>query len=109
MVEDNLIGKFTNENIPAVGFSIGFERIFSILNEKGYKPVDTEKHVALFYNADEYSKAYELAEELRKEYNVSILERPKKLGKYLDKLEKNNYYGYLVFGEGTEVKAFANN
>ena len=106
---DNLIGKFTNENIPAVGFSIGFERIFSILNEKGYKPVDTEKHVALFYNADEYSKAYELAEELRKEYNVSILERPKKLGKYLDKLEKNNYYGYLVFGEGTEVKVFANN
>ena len=59
--------------------------------------------------ADEYSKAYELAEELRKEYNVSILERPKKLGKYLDKLEKNKYYGYLVFGEGTEVKAFANN
>ena len=28
---DNLIGKFTGENIPAVGFSIGFERIFSLL------------------------------------------------------------------------------
>ena len=33
---DNLIGKFTGENIPAVGFSIGFERIFSLLTEAGY-------------------------------------------------------------------------
>ena len=32
---DNLIGKFTGENIPAVGFSIGFERIFSLLTEAG--------------------------------------------------------------------------
>ena len=28
---DNLIGKFTGENIPAVGFSIGFERISHFL------------------------------------------------------------------------------
>ena len=27
---DNLIGKFTGEKVPAVGFSIGFERIFGI-------------------------------------------------------------------------------
>ena len=25
---DNMIGKFLNESLPAVGFSIGFERIF---------------------------------------------------------------------------------
>ena len=31
---DNLIGKFLKEQIPAVGFSIGFERIYSILMEK---------------------------------------------------------------------------
>ena len=38
---DNLIGKFLKEQIPAVGFSIGFERIYSILMEKeAYK---TEK------------------------------------------------------------------
>ena len=30
---DNLIGKFLKEQIPAVGFSIGFERIYSILME----------------------------------------------------------------------------
>ena len=26
---DNLIGRFTGDTVPAVGFSIGFERIFS--------------------------------------------------------------------------------
>ena len=34
---DNLIGKFLKEQIPAVGFSIGFERIYSILMEKHIK------------------------------------------------------------------------
>ena len=101
---DNLIGKFTNSDIPAVGFSIGFERIFSILNEQGYEPSDTTKRVAVFYNQDEYTKAYEFADKIREVYNVTLLERPKKLGKYLDKLEKQNFYGYNVYGESEEIK-----
>lgn len=32
---DNLIGKFLGQQVSAVGFSIGFERIFSILMEHG--------------------------------------------------------------------------
>lgn len=103
---DNLIGKFTNENIPAVGFSIGFERIFSILNEQGYTLSDTAGRVAVFYNADEYTDALALAEKLRKSYNVSMIERPKKLGKFLDKLEKQGFYGYVVYGESETVKKF---
>ena len=103
---DNLIGKFTNDNIPAVGFSIGFERIFSILNEQGFVSEDITKRVAVFYNPDEYKEALKLAEKLRETYNVSMLERPKKLGKYLDKLEKQRYYGFVVYGETEEVKVF---
>ncbi|MDE6635226.1 MAG: histidine--tRNA ligase [Lachnospiraceae bacterium] len=104
---DNLIGKFTNENIPAVGFSIGFERIFSILSEQGYVPEDTADRVAVFYNPDGYTDALGLAEKLREMYDVTLIERPKKLGKFLDKLEKQNYYGYVVYGEAEEVKVFA--
>ena len=37
---DNLIGKFLGQDIPAVGFSIGFERIFGILMEKEYQIPD---------------------------------------------------------------------
>ena len=34
---DNMIGKFIGESVPAVGFSIGFERIVLLLLERGYK------------------------------------------------------------------------
>ena len=44
---DNLIGKFLNQDIPAVGFSIGFERIFGILMEQNYSIPD-RKNVSLF-------------------------------------------------------------
>ena len=34
---DEMIGKFTGMNTPACGFSIGFERIITILMEKGFQ------------------------------------------------------------------------
>jgi histidyl-tRNA synthetase len=34
---DEMIGKFTGQNTPACGFSIGFERIVLLLLERGYK------------------------------------------------------------------------
>lgn len=33
---DKMIGKFTGQNVPAVGFSIGFERIMTLLMEQGF-------------------------------------------------------------------------
>ncbi|MDD4525534.1 MAG: histidine--tRNA ligase [Lachnospiraceae bacterium] len=34
---DEMVGKFTGTNVPACGFSIGFERIILILMEQGFK------------------------------------------------------------------------
>ena len=34
---DEMVGKFTGANVPACGFSIGFERIVLLLTEKGFK------------------------------------------------------------------------
>ena len=34
---DKMIGKFTGQDTPACGFSIGFERIVMLLLENGYK------------------------------------------------------------------------
>ena len=34
---DKMIGKFTGQDTPAVGFSIGFERIVMLLMERGYQ------------------------------------------------------------------------
>lgn len=96
---DNLIGKFTGENIPAVGFSIGFERIFALLSEAGYKIPDTKRRIALLYDKEDTVKAIREAEKLRSEYDVVIYEKPKKLSKYLDKIQSKGYYGFCFLGE----------
>lgn len=103
---DNLIGKFLNDDIPAVGFSIGFERIFGILMEQEYTIPGQKKRIAVFYDPDTYAQALVYAEELRKEYLVSVIARPKKLGKLLNRLEENGYSGFAVYGQEDGVKLF---
>ncbi len=103
---DNLIGKFLNEDIPAVGFSIGFERIFGILMEQNYSIPNRKKKIAVFYDADTYAEALIYAEDLRKDYIVSVIARPKKLGKYLNKLEAQGFDGFAVYGQEDGVKLF---
>lgn len=103
---DNLIGKFLNEDIPAVGFSIGFERIFGILMEQNYSILNRKKKIAVFYDADTYAEALIYAEDLRNDYIVSVIARPKKLGKYLNKLEAQGFDGFAVYGQEDGVKLF---
>ena len=43
---DKMIGKFTGNDVPACGFSIGFERIVLILMESGFKIPESPKRVA---------------------------------------------------------------
>lgn len=104
---DNLIGKFLNEDIPAVGFSIGFERIFGILMEQNYNIPGQKQRIALFYSPKDYQTALCKAEELRGNYMVSLFSRPKKLGKFLGKLEAQNFDGYMILGEADGVKLFS--
>lgn len=103
---DNLIGKFLKEEIPAVGFSIGFERIFGILMEQDYVIPGQKQRIAVFYDAGNYAAALAYAEELRQEYLVSVIARPKKLGKYLNRLETAGYNGFAVYGQEDGVKIF---
>lgn len=101
---DNLIGKFTGENIPAVGFSIGFERIFALLTEGSYAIPDTKKKIALLHDKTEIVKAIKMAEKLRSEYDVIVYEKPKKLSKYLDKIQSKGYYGFCFLGDEEEIR-----
>ncbi|MCC8160431.1 MAG: histidine--tRNA ligase [Oscillospiraceae bacterium] len=101
---DNLIGKFTGENVPAVGFSIGFERIFALLTEAGYKIPDAKKRIALLYDKTDAVKAIKAAEEMRGEYDVVIYEKPKKLSKYLDKIQSKGYYGFCFLDNINEIR-----
>ena len=47
---DNLIGKFIGQQVPAVGFSIGFERICSILLDIGFSIPGAKEKCALLYD-----------------------------------------------------------
>lgn len=104
---DNLIGKFLNEDIPAVGFSIGFERIFEILMENNLEIPGQKKLIAVFYDSENYAAALSYAEELRKDYKVSVIARPKKFGKFLNKLEQQGFSGFAVYGQEDGVKLFS--
>ncbi len=101
---DNLIGKFTGERISAVGFSIGFERIYTLLMENGCEIPGSNKKIAIIYKNDEFLKAYMEADNYRDNYSVTLYEMPKKLGKFVDKLAMNGFYGFLIYGEGKELK-----
>ncbi len=43
---DKMVGKFTGKDVPACGFSIGFERIILILLESGFQVPNQSKKVA---------------------------------------------------------------
>lgn len=43
---DAMVGKFTGKEVPACGFSIGFERIILLLTESGFRVPDAPKRVA---------------------------------------------------------------
>lgn len=100
---DNLIGKFLNEKIAAVGFSIGFERIYSILKDNGFTVPNASKKVAVLYDGD-ICEADRIAEQFRKEYDVTLYEKPKKIGKYIDTLEKAGYYGVFICGKSEKLE-----
>ncbi|MDE7284072.1 MAG: histidine--tRNA ligase, partial [Lachnospiraceae bacterium] len=43
---DKMVGKFTGNDVPACGFSIGFERIILLLTESGFKVPNAGRKVA---------------------------------------------------------------
>lgn len=104
---DHLIGKFLNEDIPAVGFSIGFERIFGILMNNGISIEQRADKIAVVYEDGQLKDAVKAADALREQGKIaSLYIKPKKLGKFLNKLEERGYDGFLNVGVSEEVSMF---
>lgn len=104
---DHLIGKFLNEDIPAVGFSIGFERIFGILMNNGISIEQRADKIAVVYEDGQLKDAVKSADALRAQGKIaSLYIKPKKLGKFLNKLEERGYDGFLNVGVSEEVSVF---
>ncbi len=98
---DNLIGKFIGQQVPAVGFSIGFERICSILLDQKYQiPGAKEKCAFLYDDAMPFEEVMKKAQELRESYNVTVLKKAKKMGPQFDMLEKQGYTKFAQIKDG---------
>lgn len=102
---DQLVGKFIGETIPAVGFSIGFERLYGILMDQAYEISDSKKRVAVLYGEGEFLAAMKEADAYRADgYQAAVFEKPKKVGKYLNKLTEQGYDYFFIIGQSEELK-----
>lgn len=103
---DKMVGKYVGEDYPAVGVSIGFERIAEILLNSETIPFSVgNRRLALLYGeGDVFIDAVRKADGLRETgYDVSLIPKSNKLGKQLTALEREGFEAALVFGE-SEIK-----
>jgi histidyl-tRNA synthetase len=91
---DRMIGLFIGREVPATGFSIGFERVIGLLMERGpLTEGDGERVVLVFEEAmADLGPLLGLARDLREQGQHVLLEiRTKRLGKQLQDLETRGF------------------
>lgn len=99
---DKMIGRFTGQDTPACGFSIGFERIITIMMEQGKKaPGTTEKTAFLVEKGIDGERLGEIivkAQELRAEGKTVLVTRMNKNKKFQkEQLEADGYTEFTDF------------
>lgn len=99
---DKMVGRFTGNDVPACGFSIGFERIILLLLENGFKvPSQPEKVAYLLEKGlpgEELCKVIAKAQEERSEGKQVLVARMNKNKKFQkEQLEKDGYQEFKEF------------
>jgi len=98
---DEMVGKFTGNNVPACGFSIGFERIILLLMESGFKVPGSSKKIAYLIekgmNTDKLIEVMTEAAKDREDGNQVLVVRMNKNKKFQKEQLTNE--GYEMFKE----------
>ena len=99
---DKMIGKFTGNDTPACGFSIGFERIIAILLDEGFKIPDESRKIAFLYekniDGDILKDILKEAASLREAGNIVLVSKMNKNKKFQKEgLEKQGYVEFKEF------------
>ena len=99
---DKLIGKFTGVDTPACGFSIGFERIITILMDSGFKvPSGTGKKAFLYekgLDKEQFKNVLKAAQEERaKGVRVLVAQMNKNKKFQKEQLMKDGYEEFVEF------------
>lgn len=109
---DRMIGRLLGEDVPACGFSIGFERVVSILEERrGVVRPEPDRIALIFDRTDAPADVVATAGRLRNAGRVvSLTLKRKNLTKQLDELAREGFGSYAVFRAGAgapDVKPLA--
>ena len=99
---DKLIGKFTGVDTPACGFSIGFERIITILMDSGFKvPTGAGKKAFLYeknIDKEQFKNVLKAAQEERaKGTRVLVAQMNKNKRFQKEQLQKDGYEEFAEF------------
>jgi len=98
---DRMVGRFIGRDVPATGFSIGFERVIGILMERGPSAEADAERVALVFDdaMPALGSVLNLARDLREQGRHVLLEaKAKRLGKQLQDLEARGFRRIGVVG-----------
>jgi histidyl-tRNA synthetase len=107
---DRMIGKMLGREVPACGFSIGFERLIMILGEPGdaVKPASAATPAAagriavLVEGGGDLGGALTAARELRAQgHQVSLELKRRNLGRQLEDFATHGYTGYAIWEAGS--------
>lgn len=99
---DEMVGRFTGNNVPACGFSIGFERIVLLLMERGFQIPESPKRIAYLIEkgvaGEELCKVIAKAQEARKDGSQVLVVRMNKNKKFQkEQLMKEGYEDFEEF------------
>lgn len=99
---DKMIGRFTGNDTPACGFSIGFERIITILLDAGFKIPDESRKIAFLYekniDGNVLKDILKEASSLRESGNIVLVSKMNKNKKFQKEgLEKQGYTEFKEF------------
>ena len=111
---DRMIGRLLGRDVPACGFSIGFERLIMILSERGeagtlgaVEPAAAARRIALLVDGGgDLPAALAAARALRAEGHLVSLElKRRNVAKQLGDLATHGFWGYATGEAPASVKA----
>ncbi|MCM1327091.1 MAG: histidine--tRNA ligase [Bacteroidales bacterium] len=99
---DEMVGRFTGNNVPACGFSIGFERIVLLLMERGFQIPESPRRIAYLIEkgvaGEELCRVIAKAQEARKDGSQVLVVRMNKNKKFQkEQLLKEGYESFEEF------------
>ena len=104
---DNMVGGFAGQNVPAVGISIGFERLILLLTEIGYEIKEKQEKIAILFDGGlsntEYLELLKVVNELRQEKIVYLNKKSKNVKRQKETLFDLGFCEFIDVKSGEDI------